>query len=198
MAILGNVWLGLALLCYVFPWLPNFPRVREAIMRPKFNPIGPFYVIVFVVMPRFLRVLLAALLVWVFLALALVVVADRGGLAWTGVTLGRQYCLVAAGWLALALMTLGKTLAHYDVTYRIPLAVRHGAQGMAWVAPVVFMVFGLLALNPPLARFASPSLLHVPLVTVAAIAVLVAGIFFFRWLVPGRAPAAPDSRSAAG
>jgi hypothetical protein len=84
-------------------------------------------------------------------------------------------------------MTLGRVLAQNPAS-RAPAWVRQVARLMMLGAPVVLFAFALLALNPPLTRVVSPTILRIPVLVVFALSLLLAAILFFDWLIPARAP----------
>src|SRR6195952_3963905 len=110
----GNVSLCFALLFFIYHFIPNLPAVREGIMRSNNGPLGAIYVLTFVLIPQFLRIMIGTLAMWGMLIVALVAAIRFGGLDWIGLNRLSQCVLVAAACFAMAEISVLIGLTYND------------------------------------------------------------------------------------
>lgn len=184
MKIVGNLALGFAVLLLIYPLIPNQPALRAAILRLNNGVTGLLYALFFWLMPKFLRLMLAALAMWNLLALAMVASICAGGLDWIGISRIAQCLLAGAACFAMAEISVLIGLTYNDPNFRIPDVVRAISPWAAWVLPLIVAGFALLTINPSLATSFSPWAYRLPLIGAFTLALPIGGILFARWITP--------------
>jgi hypothetical protein len=184
MKIVGNLALAFALMLLAYPVIPNMPALRFALMRSNHWLIGPVYALFFVLLPKFLRLILASMVTWNLLALSLIIAIHLGGLDWIGLGRGPQYVLVIAACVAMAEITVLVVLGRKGPGFHLPALLRGFSPWGAWVLPLLVLIFAFLTLNPTLAKFISPWVYRAPVVVAAAVSMPIAGFLFVQWLFP--------------
>lgn len=159
-------------------------------MRTNHGPIGPVYALFFVLMPRWLRLTLATVVLWNLLALAMVGVVGRGGLDWIGLSRVPQYLLVIAACYSMGEIIVIMGLGGDESVFKVPGLVHAISPWAAYVLPLVVMAFVLLVINPSFSRLLSPWIYRGPLLAAFALSLPIAGILFIQWIRP--IPPAPS------
>src|ERR1700712_964625 len=144
----GNVSLCFALLFFIYHFIPNLPGVREAIMRSNNGPLGAIYVLTFVLVPQFLRVMIGTLAMWGMLIVALVAAIRFGGLDWIGLNRLSQCLRGGSSCFAMAEISVLIGLTSNDPNFSIPGMVRAVSPWAGWVLPLIVMSFALVTINP--------------------------------------------------
>ena len=135
-------------------------------------------------MPQFIRRLLASILLWIFLSVAMAAVVCDGGLDWTGLSpllqrlLTATSCFVMAEIGVLIGVTSGNNLA------QVPGVVRAISPWGSWVLPAIVMIFAVLALNSTLGSFVPSWIYRGPMVAAVTVSLPIGGILFVRWITP--------------
>jgi hypothetical protein len=168
----------------LYYFIPNLPAVREAIMRSNNGPLGAIYLLTFVLIPQFLRMMIGTLAMWGMLIVALVAAVRFGGLDWIGINRLSQCLLVGAGCFAMAEISVLIGLTYNDPNFSIPAMVKAISPWAGWMLPLIVMSFALVTINPSLGRFLSPWAFRTPLIAAFALALPMGAILFVRWITP--------------
>jgi hypothetical protein len=184
MKITGNLSLGFAFLLFVYQLIPNLPGLRAAIMRSNIAPLEAVYVLGFVLVPQFLRVMIATFAMWGMLIVTLVAAIRFGGLDWIGTGRLFQCLLIGAACVAMAEITVLIGLTNNDPTFSIPGVVKAISPWAGWALPLIVMSFALVTINPSLGRFLSPWTYRGPLIAAFVLALPLGAVLFVRWVTP--------------
>ena len=184
MKMTGNLSLCFAFLLFVYLLIPNLPALRAAIMRSNLAPLEAIYVLGFVLIPQFLRMMIAAFAMWGMLIVALVAAIRFGGLDWIGTSRLFQCLLIGAACVAMAEISVLVGLTYNDPTFSIPGVVKAISPWAGWMLPLVVMSFALLTINPSLGRFLSPWAYRGPLIAAFVFALPLGAVLFVRWITP--------------
>jgi hypothetical protein len=167
--VVGNLCFGIALLLYAIP-------IPLIIVQPRTHDGGQ---------SEAWGLIVALLLLWSCLTVALCVSAANGGLDWLSIGRGSQYALVVVTCLALAVVTGMSGLLRHETADQIPWAVRPlvpFAWAM-WLFPLVVLLFTLLTINPGLGAGMPSLLLRAPLGAVGGASLLVSFGLLAQWFV---------------
>ncbi len=167
--VVGNICFGLALFLYAVP-------IPFIIVQPRTHDGGQ---------SEAWGLIVALLLLWSCLTIALCVSTANGGLDWLSIGRGSQYALVLVTGLAMAVITAMSGLLHRETVDQIPWAVRPlvpFAWAM-WIFPPVVMMFTLLTMNPGLGAGMPRMVLRAPVGLVGGLSLLVSFGLLAQWFV---------------
>ncbi len=184
MKTLANGAVALAFLLFLYPWCPSLPKLRAYFLRGNHFLLGPLYALYFVLIPLWLRLLLAMMALWVLLTFAAGLAIHDGGLEWMGLGRVAQYLLMGTACFAMAEISVLLTLGRDDALYEVPKLLQRFSPWTATTLPLVMIGFTVCTLNASWVTVVSPWLYRAPWLAACMLTLPIAGILFVRWVTP--------------